>query len=52
MVFPPCIWFELKNISVQVIRYLDGIFGARMLALKSLRGDEWAPSSPDINPCE
>ena len=30
-----------------VMDYLDGIFGDRMLALK-----EWAPHSPDLNPCD
>ena len=23
-----------------------------MLALKSIQGDEWAPHSPDLNPCD
>ena len=32
--------------------YLDRIFQERMLALKARRGDSWAPSSPDINPCD
>ena len=35
-----------------VMEWLDGIFKNRMLALKSLRGDSWAPSSPDCNPCD
>ena len=32
--------------------YLDSVFGARMLALKARHGDSWAPTSPDLNPCD
>ena len=32
--------------------YLDSVFGARMLALKARQGDSWAPTSPDLNPCD
>ena len=35
-----------------VMEWLDTIFMERMLAIKSLRGDSWAPSSPDCNPCD
>ena len=35
-----------------VMEWLDGIFQERMIALKSLRGDSWAPYSPDCNPCD
>ena len=35
-----------------VMEWLDTIFKERMLAIKSLRGDSWAPSSPDCNPCD
>ena len=35
-----------------VMEWLDGVFGERMLALKSIRGDSWAPSSPDMNPAD
>ena len=35
-----------------VMEWLDGIFGERLLALKSLRGVDWAPSSPDMNPVD
>lgn len=35
-----------------VMQWLDGIFGERLLALKSLRGVDWAPSSPDMNPVD
>ena len=35
-----------------VMEWLDSIFMGRMLALKSLRGDSWAPYSPDCNPCD
>ena len=31
---------------------LDTIFGDRILAMKSRRGDSWAPSSPDLNPLD
>ena len=34
------------------MQYLDGIFGPNMLALKSIQGKSWAPSSPDMNPCD
>ena len=32
--------------------YLDRVFGPRMLALKARQRDSWAPTSPDINPCD
>ena len=32
--------------------YLDRVVQERMLALKDRRGESWAPSSPDMNPCE
>ena len=35
-----------------VMEWLDTLFGQRMLALKSVRGDSWAPSSPDMNPAD
>ena len=35
-----------------VMEWLDSIFGDNMLAIKSLRGDSWAPYSPDCNPCD
>ena len=34
------------------MQWLDILFAERMLALKSLRGDWWAPSSPDMNPAD
>ena len=38
--------------ATPVIDYLDRIFGDRMLALKSPRGQDMSPQSPDLNPCE
>ena len=35
-----------------VMEWLDGIFEDRMLAIRSRRGDTWAPSSPDLNPLD
>ena len=35
-----------------IMEWLDSIFQERMLPIKSLRGDSWAPSSPDLNPCD
>ena len=35
-----------------VMSWLDTIFKERMLALNCVRGDTWAPSSPDCNPCD
>ena len=35
-----------------VMEGLGGVFGGRMLVLKSIRGDSWAPSSPDMNPAD
>ena len=35
-----------------VMEWLDGIFEERMLAIRARRGDSWAPSSPDMNPCD
>ena len=35
-----------------VMEWLDGLFGERILAIKSLRGEDWAPSSPDCAPCD
>ena len=35
-----------------VMDWLDSVFASRMLALKSRRGDSWAPSSPDMNPLD
>ena len=35
-----------------VMKWLDTIFQDRMLAIKCLRGDTWAPYSPDCNPCD
>ena len=35
-----------------VMEWLDTIFQDRMLAIKCLRGDTWAPYSPDCNPCD
>ena len=35
-----------------VMDWLDGIFEERMLAIRSRRGDSWAPSSPDLNPLD
>ena len=36
----------------KVLQYLDGQFGPRMLALDSIRGVEWPPRSPDLNPLD
>ena len=38
--------------SNMVMEWLDGIFEERMLAIRARRGDSWAPSSPDMNPCD
>ena len=35
-----------------VMDWLDNIFEDRMLAIRARRGDSWAPSSPDMNPCD
>ena len=35
-----------------VLEWLDSVFETRMLALKSLRGDSWAPYFPDCNSCD
>ena len=35
-----------------VMDYLDNVFADRMLALKSRQGVDWAPHSPDLNPCD
>ena len=35
-----------------VMDWLDSIFEERMLAIKSRRGETWAPSSPDLNPLD
>ena len=35
-----------------VIEWLDTIFQDSLLAIKCLRGDNWAPYSPDCKPCE
>ena len=32
--------------------YLDGIFGARVLSDRAVRGQPWAPNSPDLTPCD
>ena len=32
--------------------WLYSVFGDRMLALKARQGMFWAPSSPDMNPCD
>ena len=34
------------------MEWLDSIFGDQMLAIKSIRGDMWAPYSPDLNPLD
>ena len=34
-----------------VMNWLDTIFKERMLAIKCIRGDTWAPYSPDCNSC-
>ncbi len=31
------------------LQYLDRVFGNRMLALGSIQGQNWAPSSPDLS---
>ena len=31
------------------MRYLDQVFGPRMLAMGSIQGETWAPSSPDLS---
>ena len=36
----------------QVINYLDGQFGDKMLAFDSRQGVEWPPRSPDLNPLD
>ena len=38
--------------AVMVMNWLDTIFKERMLAIKCIRGDTWAPYSPDCNPCD
>jgi hypothetical protein len=38
--------------TVKVLRYLDGQFGERMLAMNSTRGMDWASRSPDLNPLD
>ena len=35
-----------------VLEWLDSVFETGMLALKNLRGNSWAPYSPDCNPCD
>ena len=34
------------------MNWLDTIFKERVLAIKCIRGDTWAPYSPDCNPCD
>merc|ERR1712150_87533 len=34
------------------ILFLHEIFGKRLLALKSIEGNDWAPHSCDVNPCD
>ena len=34
------------------MEYLDGVFGERVIALNSRRGQSWAPRSPDLNPLD
>ena len=36
----------------RTIRFLDQVFGHRMLAYKSLQGEDWSPSSPDLSACD
>ena len=35
-----------------VMNYLDRVFQDMMLVLKARMGDSWAPSNPDMNPCD
>ena len=51
--FTLTIWEQdgAKPHQVNRVDYLDGIFGKRMLALKSRWGNSWSPSSPNMNPC-
>ena len=34
------------------MKYLDKIFNDKLLSLKAIRGEEWSPRSPDLNPCD
>ena len=38
--------------TMKVLRYLDGQFGERMLAMDSLRGRDRAAGSSDLNPLD
>ena len=53
--FKRTIWQEdgaKPHQAVMVMNWLDTIFKERMLAIKCIRGDTWAPYSPDCSPCD
>ena len=47
-------WFQQDGAKVhrtnRVLKYLDGQFGTRMLAMDSIQGQDWPARSPDLNP--
>ena len=34
------------------MEYLDTLFLGRVILYKSIRGQQWPPRSPDLNPCD
>ena len=48
-------FFKIISFFTECLLYFQESFPLnkeRMIALKSLRGDIWAPYSPDCNPCD
>ena len=40
------------HVTNRNMRYLDSQFGDRVISRKFIRGREWPPRSPDLNPCD
>jgi len=38
--------------SHDAMAFLDAYFGPRILSDKAIRGQPWAPNSPDLSPCD
>ena len=38
--------------SNAALNFLHGIFGNRVMSSRSRSGLDWAPNSPDLNPCD
>ena len=54
-VLDPLIWQQDGtpcHVTNDNLQLLDGEFDGRVVSRRAIRGQEWPPRSPDLNPCD